>query len=194
MKRTLAAVLFCLLLATSAWAGFDEGWAAYNRGDYATALSEWRPLAEQGYVEAQSNLGLMYRQGRGVPQDYAEAVKWWRKVAEQGYVDAQYKLGVMYEKGRGIPYDYVEAVKWWRKAAEQGYVDAQYKLGVMYEKSYGVPHDYVRAHMWFDLAASQGHEISAKDRDIAAENMTPADISKAQRLAREWVEKHRGKK
>ena len=81
-------------------------------------------------------------------------------------------------------------MKWWRKAAEQGYVDAQYKLGVMYEKSYGVPHDYVRAHMWFDLAASQGHEISAKDRDIAAENMTPADIAEAQRLAREWMEKY----
>ncbi len=35
-------------LTAPAWAGFDEGWAAYNRGDYATALREWRPLAEQG--------------------------------------------------------------------------------------------------------------------------------------------------
>ncbi len=43
MDRTLAATLLCLMLATPAWAGFDEGMAAYNRGDYATALREWRP-------------------------------------------------------------------------------------------------------------------------------------------------------
>ena len=59
--------------ATKVWAGFNEGWTAYNRGDYATAMREWRQLAEQGYASAQYNLGLMYRQGRGVPQDYTEA-------------------------------------------------------------------------------------------------------------------------
>ncbi len=53
MKRTLATVFLCLLLATPAWAGFDEGVAAYHRGDYATALREFRPLAEQGDAAAQ---------------------------------------------------------------------------------------------------------------------------------------------
>ncbi|MCH8098520.1 MAG: sel1 repeat family protein [Proteobacteria bacterium] len=69
-------------LTAPAWAGVDEGVVAYNRGDYATALREWRPLAEQGDAEAQFNLGLMYYKGRGVPQDYAEAVKWYRLAAE----------------------------------------------------------------------------------------------------------------
>ncbi len=58
--------------------------AAYQRGDYATAIRKFRPLAEQGNAEAQFNLGGMYRQGRGVPQDDAEAMKWYRKAAEQG--------------------------------------------------------------------------------------------------------------
>ncbi len=67
---------FTLGLTAPAWAGFDEGVAAYNRGDYATTLREWRPLAEQGNAKAQFFLGIMYDKGKGVPQDYAEAVGW----------------------------------------------------------------------------------------------------------------------
>ncbi|GAB6068870.1 hypothetical protein JCM13664_21910 [Methylothermus subterraneus] len=72
-SSTLAAVLFSAVLALAtppALAGFDEGLAAANRGDYATALKEWRPLAEQGDAVAQYNLGVMYDNGLGVPQDY----------------------------------------------------------------------------------------------------------------------------
>jgi len=68
----LAAVLFSVVLVSltpPALAGFDEGLAAYDRGDYATALKEWRPLAEQGHAGAQNNLGAMYEDGRGVPED-----------------------------------------------------------------------------------------------------------------------------
>ena len=62
----------------------QDGWGAYERGDYQTALREWRPLATQGNAPAQFNLGLMYDHGYGVPQDDAEAVKWYRLAAEQG--------------------------------------------------------------------------------------------------------------
>jgi uncharacterized protein len=55
--------------------------------------------AEQGYAEAQYNLGVMYGNGNGVVQDYAEAVKWYRLAAEQGNAKAQNNLGVMYEYG-----------------------------------------------------------------------------------------------
>ncbi len=84
---------FTLGLTAPAWADFDEGMAAYNRGDYATALREWRPLAKQGNAKAQHNLGVIYEKSRGIPQDDAEAVKWYRKAAEQGVADAQYNLG-----------------------------------------------------------------------------------------------------
>ena len=78
MKRIALVAVLMFGHATSAWAGFDEGMAAYERGDYATALEEWLPLAEQGNVAAQSNLGVMYTNGHGVPQNYAEAAKWYR--------------------------------------------------------------------------------------------------------------------
>ncbi len=76
---------FTLGLTAPAWAGFDEGVAAYKRGDYVTAIREWRPLAKQGNANAQYNLGVMYNEGLGVPQDYAEGVRWYRKAAEQEY-------------------------------------------------------------------------------------------------------------
>ena len=63
--------------------------------DYKTAVKWYRLAAEQGYVRAQYNLGLMYANGQGVPQDYKTAVKWFRLAAEQGNADAQYNLGVM---------------------------------------------------------------------------------------------------
>ena len=141
-------------------------------------------------AEAQTNLGLMYADGEGVPKDYAEAVKWFRMAAEQGHVHAQYNLGVLYSEGRGVGQDYVEAAKWYRKAAEQGSVDAQYNLGAMYAQGQGVRQDFVQAHIQFSLAAAAGSEGAQKNRDMVANNMTPDQIVEAQRLAREWMEKH----
>ncbi len=54
---------------------------AYENGDYAIALKEWRPLAEQGDADAQNALGEMYRSGNGVTQDDKEAMKWVRLAA-----------------------------------------------------------------------------------------------------------------
>jgi TPR repeat protein len=119
--KLLACLTAILLLASPVTAAdFDKGVAAYNSGDYATAVREFRPLAEQGDASAQYNLGVMYENGRGVPQDYAAAVGWYRKAAEQGEAYAQYNLGVMYDNGRGVPQDYVHAHKWFNLAATSG--------------------------------------------------------------------------
>jgi len=80
-------------------------------------------------------------------------------------------------------------VKWYRLAAGQGYADAQTNLGVMYASGKGVIQDDVYAHMWWNIAASSGGKTATKNRDIVASRMTPADISTAQKLARECVRK-----
>ena len=76
-----------------------------------TAYRLFKPMAEQGMAEAQFILGLMYDNGRGVPQDYAMAVKWYRKAAEQGIAKAQFNLGISYEDGQGVPRNYILAYK-----------------------------------------------------------------------------------
>lgn len=122
MKQLAAAVVMLMALCAGAVAGpLEDGYAAWQRGDYATAMRFWRPLAEQGGAGAQYNLGLMYETGEGVPQDYVEAVRWYRLAAEQGHTGAQNNLGVMYANGQGVPQDYVEAHMWLNLAAAQGH-------------------------------------------------------------------------
>lgn len=105
-----------------------KGKAAFDRGDYAAALLEWRPLAEQGNARAQFLLGYMNGHGQGVPQDDTKAAKWYRKAAEQGHASAQNNLGQLYESGLGVGPDDAEAKKWYRKAAAQGNENAKRNL------------------------------------------------------------------
>jgi TPR repeat protein len=136
----VGALIAALVVVSTAVAGpLEDATAAYQRGDYATTLRLLRPLADQGNVVAQYNLGFMYDRGKGVPQNYADALRRYRKAADQGNADAQSNIGFMYVRGEGVPQSYAEAVKWYRLAAEQGNADAQFNLGLRYSKGEGVP-------------------------------------------------------
>ena len=63
-------------------------------------------------------------------------------------------------------------------------------MGVLYGNGNGVPQDYIQGHMWFNLAAAKGSQIGRDNRDVIAKLMTPAQIAKAQALARKWLEEH----
>ena len=188
MKNLTIALAFLMTLSLPVSAqDFQKGLAAYEAGDYASALKEWKPLAEAGDAAVQLNLGYMYDNGRGVPQDYARAVRWYRLASEQGDADAQYNLGIMYMNGYGVLQDYAEAAKWYRLAAGQGDADAQYNLGMMYQLGDGVLQDNVMAHMWYNIASANGISKAGEYRDERAGLMTQADISKAQQLASECM-------
>jgi TPR repeat protein len=123
--------------------------------DYKEAAKWFARAAEQGYAEAQRQLGFMY-EGIGVAKDFKEAVKWYTRAAKQGNARAQYDLGVMYEYGFGVARDDKEAVKWYTKASEQGWTPAQYVLGKMYYEGRGVAQDYKEAVKWYTKLAEQG--------------------------------------
>ena len=65
-------------------ADYQKGLDAANRGDFATALREWKPLAEQRNAVAQKNLSVMYAFGKGVPKDYVYAHMWGNLAAANG--------------------------------------------------------------------------------------------------------------
>jgi TPR repeat protein len=92
----------------------------YLAKNYDKALSVCGDRANEGDVDAQYNLGVMYDQGYGVLQDYNQAIYWYKKAAEQGLAKAQVNLGGSYFKGRGVIKDDVEAYVWWNVAAAQG--------------------------------------------------------------------------
>ena len=187
-------------VAVSVTCGCDQ-WLPTLRGgrkQAATALaaeqgsSEFVALkqaAENGIARAQYELGYVYCYGPGVSQDYVETVKWYRRAAGQGHAEAQCELGLVYTNGEGVPRDYVEALKWYRLAAEQGKASAQFALGHMYNYGHGVPRDYAEAYAWFSVAAIGGNEYAVKDRDLMAGELTPTQLSKAQKLATDLHEK-----
>ena len=117
----ILATVLSLAFTPVAAQDFQKGLAAYQAGDYATTLQEWIPSAEAGDAVAQYNLGIMYYNGKGVPQDYAEAFKWYRLAADQGDADAQYNLGFMYENGQGVLQDNVMAHMWYNIASANGH-------------------------------------------------------------------------
>ena len=116
----LTIVVFLGSVGASFSADYQKGLTAARSGNYASALREFRVLAEQGHASAQYNLGLMYDNGRGVPQDYKESMKWYSKSVEQGHVEAQYNLGVMYGNGNGVRQDNVYAHMWFDIVASNG--------------------------------------------------------------------------
>jgi uncharacterized protein len=162
---------------------FDKGIEAYKAGDYATALQEFKPLAEQGNAKAQYFLGGMYVNGNGVPQDATEAVKWFRLSAEQGNAGAQAFLGTLYEFGNGVLQDYAEAIKWFRLSAVQGNATAQYFLGDMYENGT----NNLTAHMWYIIASANGYEDAGAKRDELAALMTASEITRATAMAKKCM-------
>jgi len=142
MTLRVAAILLCLLLTPSAFADLTTAKDAIDSGDYANALAELQPLADGNDPEAQYQLGMLYRQGRGVRADAKTAVDWFRRAADQGNRDAQYALGQMHLAGEGVFKDDVWAITWFRKAAQQGHEQARRDLNAIYVENGLEPPDW----------------------------------------------------
>lgn len=104
---------------------FSTGWGAYEKGDYAKAVEIWSPLAEQGHENAQTNLGVMYDYGIGVPQDSDKAAKLYRAAAGQKNAAAQYNLAILISEGTTDAVDGLTAEYWLRQSAARGFEDAK---------------------------------------------------------------------
>jgi TPR repeat protein len=152
-----------------------------------TSTADLQKKAAQGVAEAQTNLGLLYYDGRGVPRDYTKARGWFEKAAAQGHADAQYNLGMLYDFEKGVPQNFATAKRWYEQAAMQGHAGAQNNLGALYEFGHGVKQDSVRAYMWYNVAASLStddlqKDVATENRDEIAGAMTSEQISEAKRL------------
>jgi uncharacterized protein len=154
--RSFAVTLWTLASVLPVNAGqFEDAEAAVNTGDYVTALRLLGTLADQDNTYAERLLGIMYIQGRGVPQDYALGMRWMRIAANKGLADAQNWVGILYQRSWGVERNEAEAVKWFRLAADQGLVAAQNNLADTYLLGLGVPQDLGEAFKWYRIAADQ---------------------------------------
>lgn len=160
------AALLLGLLVTRAWGDdLQDGIAALNRKDYASAVRRLEPLAQAGNAQAQWRLGLLYFHGHGVPESDAQALQWFERAARQGNADGQYHVGNMYAYGLADPQRELDAprlaAQWYFEAARQGHADAQYALGILFLAGSGVQQNAREARRWFERAAARGHADAA---------------------------------
>jgi uncharacterized protein len=182
---------FLLAVDRAARAGFDEGLAAYERGDYAVARAEWRPAAEQGDVRAQLRLGELYRDGKGVWRNGDDAALWFRMAALQGNTAAQYYLARLHFEGFIVPRDTAEMMHWLSAAADAGYWRAQVTLGAVYEFGFDdLPADLSEALKCYELAASHGapevQAMAERLRERVRAKMTAGQIAEALVRVQAW--------
>ncbi len=142
----------------------DAGITAVDNEDYAEAFTVFARLAEAGNAEAQHNLAMLYRTGKGVEKDMGASFKWFQQAAEQGISDAQYYLAYMHDNGETVAKNLPKAFEWYKKAAEQGQGLAQINLGVMYADGIGIPQNIEQAYLWFHVAAAQGYRAAFENR------------------------------
>ena len=152
--------------------------------DYAEAVRWYRLSADQGSATAQSLLGLMYQNGRGVTQNRYEAVRLFRRAAEKSHPSAQTLLGISYFHGWGVPQDYAESHRWFQAAGQQGHVWAQWTVGSMYLNSLGVEQNLTAAYAWLSAAARELQK-AVECLDQMTELMTVEQIEEAWLMASE---------
>jgi uncharacterized protein len=163
MKRlVLACIVIIHAYVTPLLAGpYQDGQAAYERGDYTSALREFKILADKGNAKAQHSLGKMYLSGQGVKMNWPEAIKWLRKAAKQGLGEAQAILNSMNIEGEVTPpQGWVKYEKIYLEAAAQGDAEAQFQLGKNYYYGWTVQRNDEEAAGLFRLAAKQGHPFA----------------------------------
>ena len=133
------AISLLVLVCTPLLAGYQAGLDAYNAGDYATAMAEWKEAVRTEperedlalYRETLYAIAMLYWQGQGVEQDYAVSAVWLKQAADINHPGAQAKLGYLYLSGEGGARNDGEAARYLRLAARQGDADAQHNLEIL---------------------------------------------------------------
>lgn len=192
-KSDFAAIAFCLALAFGGAARADiaRGVELFERGEFRGAYAELLPDARKGDARAQYVVGVILLNDL-IPEAPADrgAAYWIPLAAEQGYVRAQTELARMYKTGDHVKADPDKMLAWYKRAADSGDVGAQLFVADAYAYGVGVAVDRVAAYMWYEIALDYWGPLAVRARDLVAEKMTPDQIAKAKRQAREWLKAH----
>ncbi|TAN59505.1 MAG: trypsin-like serine protease [Magnetospirillum sp.] len=191
--RPLLALATVLVISAPAFAGLEEGLAAYQRQDWIAAAKEFRPLAAQGNHAAEARLGQMLFQGLGGMRDDVEALKLLNSAGNAGDPLAQHTLGNAYFLGRAVPKDPTMALVWYGRAAAQNFGDSLHALGEIHFNGLGVGKDEAKGVEFFRAAADKGVPASFEKLAELSWNgrAMPTDRAKAVGYARRAAEAKR---
>ncbi|HEY5720070.1 MAG TPA: tetratricopeptide repeat protein, partial [Gammaproteobacteria bacterium] len=167
-------------------AAFDDGLAAYRRGDLVNARQFWEDGARADDPRSMFSLGALFATGKGVEKDTEFAYSWFLRAAEAGLTQAQYNVGLMLEEGNGVDRNPQQARTWYERAARNGLVEAQMALGTLLWGGRGIEADTDASLQWFRQAAERGYLPAAQRlAQIMEEHGEP---EQAQALMRRFAE------
>jgi TPR repeat protein len=126
---------------------------------YSSCRQMWETVADQGNVELQYSIGMMYEEV-GTDSSLSDAARWYSRAAECSHTLATYHLGRLYETGRGARQDYLQAIKCYKIARDLGSTDALYQLGIIYQNGKGTRPDINRAIDHYTQAAEKGNAMA----------------------------------
>lgn len=175
----LGGALLVLAVSSPALADVKAGVDAWERGDFAKAVAEWRDPAAKGDADAQFNLGQAYKLGRGVPMDLKQAESWYKKAADRGHVQAADNYGlVLFQDNRRE-----EAMPYIRASSARGEPRAQYVLGTAMFNGDIAEKDWVRAYALMTRASAQGLPQASRSLATMDKYIPLAERTKGTQLA-----------
>ncbi|MGI9393917.1 MAG: tetratricopeptide repeat protein [Boseongicola sp.] len=147
MKRLAFAIFICL--TSPARAELESGLELMNAGNYAAALEQLLPAAQEGNADAEELIGVLYASGLGVERDDIRAFEWYLRASMKGHPGAQSGVGWYYEVGRGMPVpDLVRAYMWYVLSTIGGDPDAAISQEEVIKKM--TPDQIEKAHVLID--------------------------------------------
>lgn len=185
-------IILSALLGSSAQADTRAGISAYQRGDYAKALSELEKAAKAGDAQAYYNLGIFYREGKAVAADPEKALEMYKLGAQKGSVLAAYNLAQAYRKGEGVAPDFRQAARWYEFAVKRGDFRAGNELGILYVEGKGVNADKIEGFAWIYTGT---HMDIMSDKALTnamqlASTMTREELQQAQERGRSYYQRY----
>lgn len=145
---------------------FNQAQSFAKKQEWVSVFNIMYPMALEGNVQAQGNLGMLYNLGRGVAQDKEKAYWWFSEAAESGSINAINNLAVMYYQGSYVKKDEKQAIKLFETTAKAKNVDAMMMLSEIYHKQ----HDETKSFEWLKKAADLGNPLAKLRMAMSYEN------------------------
>lgn len=131
--------------------------ALNDPGKYSEAMELMKNAAVSGYVHAQIQLGIYFKEGKITEKNYTKAVYWFQQAANQNNAQATNHLGTMYAAGLGVGKDPHQAFILYRHAAEQGDAFGANNVARRYASGEIVSQDLEQAFQWYLFSAERGY-------------------------------------
>lgn len=177
LTKTGLAVLALVLGAQAVVADVKTGVDAWTRGEYETAVKQWREPALKGDPDAQFNMGQAYKMGRGVKTDLVVALDWYKKAAARGHLQAADSYGHLLHYMGKVP----ESLPYLQASADRGDPRGQYLLGTELFNGVHIEKDWLRAYALMTRASSAGmapasRSLAQMDQFIPLEQRQQATV------------------